>query len=338
MTHIEHLLLAHDCVILPKFGGFVLRSVPAVYGKDEHLFQPARKEIMFNVTLQHTDGLLSGSYMRLYGVTYLKAQLMLEEDIDALKTSLQQDREVACGRIGSFSLGEEGQVVFKPGESGVFNADSYGLEAFHFSVLRPLAEEGEEVALLTGKKRKDVLYIPVSRRFIKGVAVSVAAVALFFVISTPVKEVNQSAYTASFVPTEMMSYKLEEPAALVTPLDTPVSVPAEELIMESVAKKEVPKAVVNSTSTPVVSSPSVSPASASKMYYIVIASLPTEAQADKILAGVSRGDCKNVSKIERDGKYRVYADRFDNRRDAESYMATLRKSEKYKDAWLFISR
>ena len=29
---------------------------------------------------------------------------------------------------------------------------------------------------------------------------------------------------------------------------------------------------------------------------------------------------------------------FNNRADAESYMATLRKIEKYKDAWLFSSR
>ena len=75
-----------------------------------------------------------------------------------------------------------------------------------------------------------------------------------------------------------------------------------------------------------------------KMYHIVIASFPTEEQADKYIAGVDRKDCKHVSKVVRDGKYRIYADRFDNREQAESYMATLRTNEKYKDAWLFISR
>ena len=30
-------------------------------------------------------------------------------------------------------------------------------------------------------------------------------------VSTPVKEVNLSAYTASFVPTEMINYRFEEP-------------------------------------------------------------------------------------------------------------------------------
>ena len=83
--------------------------------------------------------------------------------------------------------------IFTPGDSGVFNADSYGLSSFHFPVLRSLEEEREEVALLTGKKNKDVFYIPVSRKLIRVVAASAAAVALFFVVSTPVKEVNLSA-------------------------------------------------------------------------------------------------------------------------------------------------
>ena len=74
------------------------------------------------------------------------------------------------------------------------------------------------------------------------------------------------------------------------------------------------------------------------MYYIVIASFPSESQADEFIAGVDRNECKHVSKVVRDGKYRIYADKFDNREAAESYMATLRSNPKYKDAWLFISR
>ena len=111
ITHIERLLLTHDCVILPKFGGFVLQILPATYEEEEHSFRPMRKEVMFNVTLQHTDGLLSESYMQTYGVDYRKAQLMLEEDIEALNVSLEQDKRITLGRIGTFSIGEEGQTL-----------------------------------------------------------------------------------------------------------------------------------------------------------------------------------------------------------------------------------
>ena len=47
ITHIERLLLTHDCVILPKFGGFVLQILPATYEEEEHSFRPMRKEVMF---------------------------------------------------------------------------------------------------------------------------------------------------------------------------------------------------------------------------------------------------------------------------------------------------
>ena len=307
ITHIERLLLTHDCVILPKFGGFVLQILPATYEEEEHSFRPMRKEVMFNVTLQHTDGLLSESYMQTYGVDYRKAQLMLEEDIEALNVSLEQDKRITLGRIGTFSIGEEGQT------------------------------------LLTGKKKKDVFYIPVSRKLIRVVAASAAAVALFFVVSTPVKEVNLSAYTASFVPTEMINYRFEEPISQLEEIQVSQE---DEMVAEVTPKIEATKEteIAKAASAPEVKKELVAPApkvksvAPKKMYHIVIASFPTEEQANEYISGVDRAQCKNVSKVVRDGKYRIYADKFNNRADAESYMATLRKIEKYKDAWLFISR
>lgn len=166
ITHIERLLLVHDCVIVPKFGGFVLQTVSAVCNGEEHLFSPQRKEIVFNITLQHNDGLLSESYMQMYGVNYRKAQLMLEEDVDDMKAALQEEKRLSFGLLGSFSLGQEGQMIFHPGESDAFSVCSYGLAAFNFPQLKPVLAEREEVALLAGKKKKDTLYIPVSRKFL----------------------------------------------------------------------------------------------------------------------------------------------------------------------------
>lgn len=341
ITHIERLLLTHDCVILPKFGGFVLQTLPAVYQEKEHQFRPMRKEVMFNATLRHTDGLLSESYMRVYGVDYRKAQLMLEEDIEVLNASLEQDKQIMLGRIGTFSIGEEGQTIFTPGDSGIFDADSYGLSSFHFPVLQSLRERRKEATLLTGKKRK--LYIPDNRELIRIIAVSAAAIALFFVVSTPVEEVNQSAYTASFVPTEMINYRFEEPASQ----PDEVYVPQEnEAVSEMALMVETPREakIVDASPVPkarkevVIPAPNVEPVMAEKTYYIVIASFPTEKQADEYISSVDRTQCKNVDKVVRDGKYRIYADKFNSRSDAENYIEALRKIEKYKNAWLFISR
>lgn len=322
-THIERLLLTHDCVIVPKFGGFVLQTVSSVHEEAEHLFRPVRKEIVFNTTLQHNDGLLSEAYMQAYHVDYRKAQLMLEEDVQLLRATLQKQGKVSFGKVGSFARGSEGQLVYSPGETELFGVASYGLPAFHF----PLLE-----ALPTEREKADLLYIPVNRKLVRFVAASAAAIALFFLVSTPVKDVNQAAYTASFIPSEMVSYRPAAEKQLAEPIEVNVSTVAEAATTPSpvaeakVEKKELP------------APPKATQKQNSKLYHIVIASFPNEAQADEYIGSVDRTICRNVSKVARDGKYRIYADKFDNREQAESYMASLRQHNNYKDAWLFISR
>lgn len=326
VTHIERLLLVHDCVIVPKFGGFVLQTIPSIHRMEEYTFCPMRKEIVFNVTLQHTDGLLSESYMQIYDVNYKKAQRMLEEDVDKLKAILQEQRRVSLGVIGAFALGEEGQIIYTSGETELYNIDSYGLPMFHFPALQSVSVEREEMGISIDKKKKDTLYIPVNRKFLRVVGASVAAVALFLLISTPVKDVNQSAYTASFIPREMVSCAT---VAEFSSVETPEVVLLPEGEVVDIQPTEVKTIVVEKKELPTV---------AAKMFYIVIGSFPTENQADDYISKVDRTICAHVSKVARNGKFRIYADKFDNREQAEDYLATLRKTEKYKDSWLFISR
>ncbi len=337
VTHIERLLLVHDCVIVPKFGGFVLQAVPAVQQMEQHTFHPLRKEIGFNMTLQHNDGLLSESYMQMYAVSYRQAQLMLEEDVEDMKNTLQQYGKLSLGVLGLFCIGEEGQMIFHPSETNLFCVGSYGLPVFYFPVLEPLPVVREEVTLFASpKEKKDTFYIPISRKFIRTAMVSAAAVALFLLVSTPVKDVNQDAYTASFVPTGIAVQQSLFPETVLSD---------DGIVAEAETKQEAPEDVIAHGVRKVVPAPilekkavvSKPVAIQSKMYHIVIASFPLETQADEFIAGVDRNECKHVSKVLRDGKYRIYADKFDNREAAESYMATLRSNPKYKDAWLFIS-
>ncbi len=159
VTHIERLLLVHDCVIVPKFGGFVLQAVPAVQHVEEHTFRPLRKEISFNMTLQHNDGLLPESYMQMHAVGYRQAQLMLEEDVEDMKNTLQQYGKLSLGMLGSFSIGEEGQMIFHPGETDLFSVGSYGLPVFHFRLLRRCRCNGKKWLFSHPKKKRKIRFI-----------------------------------------------------------------------------------------------------------------------------------------------------------------------------------
>jgi hypothetical protein len=343
VEHIEKLLRTHDCVTIPHFGGFVLQWFPSSVEGD--LFHPMHRSILFNATLQHTDGLIQESYMKAYGVEYHEAELMVEEDADTLRSQLEKSRTVPFGEIGLFKLGKEDQIIFQPCINESFDAASYGLTDFHFPLLPVLEQREVEKKILDVKRgvRHDVYYIPVSRKLLHVAASIAAAVALFFLISTPVKDVNPSAYTASFVPSALVSEEISQPSDSVQPTDsTAVALESTEDQNSVNAETTVaaPQTTTQSVATPALQPESPKPEASvrTKWFHAVIGSFPSESAAKSYLSHINHSKYPHANIINRDGKYRIYADRFDNRTAAESYIENLRSSSNYQDAWLFISR
>lgn len=329
-AHIERLLWTQDCVILPGWGGFMCQTQPAAYDESTHTFRPAHKELSFNATLRHGDGLLAEAYRKAYGVDYPQAQLLVEQDSEALRSQLQAERQVSLGHLGTLSLGDEEQLIFTPGDEAWLNADRYGLSAFTYTAL-PSALESSGTSTEEPVQKPQMYYIPIHRRVLQGVAGTAAAVLLFFWASTPVHEVSPAAYTASFVPTEIT-------VAAQKVADTAVEEPLP--LMESEPKVEEPVAAVEAETKVNASEPTpvVTPEAPRKMYHLVIASFPTEAQANTFMSTVDRQQYREMGKVTRGGKCRVYAARFDNRAEAERQLAQLRQTDRFKDAWLFISK
>ena len=333
VAHIERLLWTQDCVILPGWGGFMRQTLSATYDEATHTFCPARKELMFNATLQHSDGLLVEAYRKALGVDYPQAQLLMEEDLRVLRSQLQAERQVALGRLGTFSLGDEDQLIFTPGDEAWLNADYYGLRQFILQPL-PLLEEQALTSSPKALPKREMYYIPVPRRLLQGLTGAAAAVLLFFCFSTPVTEVNRTAYTASFIPTEITT-SLREVSE--EPISMPLSSTEGE---EQPVEAGAPVALVEAKSVSQKAEESVAekPEAPRKMYHLVIASFPTEAQADTYMDTVDRQQYRQLGKVTRNGKCRVYSARFDNRAEAERQLAQLRQTDRYKDAWLFISK
>ncbi len=335
VAHIERLLWTQDCVILPGWGGFMRQTLSATYDEATHTFRPAHKELMFNATLQHSDGLLVEAYRKALGVDYPKAQLLMEEDLRVLRSQLQAERQVSLGRLGTFALGDEEQLIFTPGDEAWLNADFYGLRPFTLQPL-PLLEERNLASSSKDPQKREMYYIPVPRRLLQSLTGAAAAVLLFFCFSTPVTEVNRAAYTASFIPTEVTP-SLREVG------EKPISMP-----LSATVREEQPVEAGTGTSVSLVEAKSVSveaevPVAEKKdtprkMYHLVIASFPTEAQANTFMGTVDRQQYREMGKVTRGGKCRVYAARFDNRAEAERQLAQLRQTDRFKDAWLFISK
>ena len=226
IEHIERLLLQHDCVIIPDFGGFVLQSIPADYLEEIHLFTPVRKEIVFNPTLTHNDGLISESYMQSYAIDFTKAQSMIRNDVAEMKNQLDDDAGLQLGAIGLF-FKEDERLIFIPAKRSdeLFSIQSFGLPYFNYlplsarntldinsfttSEMEMESETGAtEVIVKHIMTEKNVIYnIPVTRTFLQVVGAIAAAILLFLILPTPVNDVNKASYTASFVPQEIMPKK-----------------------------------------------------------------------------------------------------------------------------------
>lgn len=128
--HITALLLEHNCVIVPRLGGFVAGSIPATFVADEGLMLPPRRSVGFVSRLTTNDGLLTESYMRAYGINYPEAMKMVANAVGELKNELREHGEVELGSIGRLYLRLDGHYDFVPNEVGILSPSLYGLSSF----------------------------------------------------------------------------------------------------------------------------------------------------------------------------------------------------------------
>ena len=332
-THIERLLLTNDCVIIPKFGGFVLHSSPAVYESEKHRFCPPYKEIVFNPALIHQDGLLPESYIQMYGFTFNKAQIELKKDIKALNNLIDKAGEIHFENIGFVKKGDDGKLLFEPDrDSSFLGLKPYGLFPFHLPpVAKDARKETPEVIQMTQSKPKSgrVIYMPVNRALLRAIGVSVAAAVLILFVSIPIKKVDNTSNTAGFIPSGMVTKNKCLP---ILPTDTAqVSALEVDITKETPDSKEIIRPVVAETK-PAIKTEEQN----QKKYYAIIGSFVTEKQANQFIQDIKMPELTTMGIVINDGRVRVYAGKFDEKKDAESYIKLLRAKEKLKDTWLFI--
>jgi hypothetical protein len=324
-------------------GGFVLQVVPAIYVKEAHLFQPMHKEVVFNAKLRHTDGLLHERYMQSFGVSYQRANRMLEEDVAIITEELRKGLTVSLGAVGSLSLGEEGQVIFKTGNTETFSVDSYGLVPIHLKTWESMQEENTHPQ--TPKEKKNTFYIPVNRRVLRIVTATAVAIALFFLISTPVKEINRDGYKAGFIPAMPSGHSSSTSGKggftseenEIVPEDFGAIIEEEEVVTDSIKEKS-PRPQPEFTPP----KPQVKPVqrefkAETETYYIIIASVSSRKQADEFIAyNVDFGTTPNAGTIASGAQIRVYADKFTDKSQAETFLAKTRN--KFPAAWMFTEK
>ena len=144
--HIEILLLDNDCVIVPGLGGFMAHHVEARYEEDEQAFLPPLRTLGFNPQLKINDSLLAQSYIEAYDISYPEALQRIEDEVNELTQTLQNEGRYELNNIGILELNEDGNYVFTPCEAGILTPSLYGLNSFEMSLIKAIAQPEVEEA------------------------------------------------------------------------------------------------------------------------------------------------------------------------------------------------
>lgn len=396
ISHLETLLLDHNCVIVPKLGGFVLQEQGFDYIGQTHTFSTTSKCISFNKSLQHNDGLLTESYMKMYAISFDEAKSMIEADVKEINHAIVENGNVDLSSLGVLKL-EDGIINFYPSEDQYsFCADTYGLENICLPTLNELLNIPEETP------EQDTIYIPIKRKAFKWVAAAAAIVAIAVTISIPTLDsLGLKTNYASIIPKQTIKAlndinthntyagindelstlidKIAEPEEMsstaitdstftdfvvideeTTSLDNATSSEEEVSIEEDTDQKQAKtatppaiqqkeelknKAVKDTTKAVATTRPNekkgvminMTP-SKTKEFYIVVGSFPNKTQALQLYDKFSAAKIQTLGIIERDGKYRIYANKFQNRESADKYLLDLKKKPEFKDAWVFATK
>ena len=376
--HIEALLVENDCVILPQFGGFVTNHTPARWIEEEKTFLPPYRTIGFNSQLKINDGLLVQSYMLTHDATYPEANRLAEAAIEKLSQELYKEGQVELHGIGTLRRTIVGEYQFDPTENGVITPALYGLGAVEMKTLAMLEEERKQKpaprvevetkvieAPVMEKEEKDrTITIKIRHEWITNAVAAVAAVMLFFFLSTPVDNTYIEEENYASLGDISVFEQIKKESLLTTLMEAPATKAAPTVTMEKPASKPAttakPAPIAKTEPTPVAKAeptPAAKPASApvakaeptpvakaepapvanvapapqkkSASYNIIIASVPAESDAQHTIDSFAAKGHPGAFLIKGNGRFRIALQAFDTEAEAYDKVNELKKNMKF---------
>jgi Sporulation related domain. len=305
-------------VIVPGLGAFISFPVEAKQDSVSGMLIPPAQSLGFNARLCHNDGLLANSIMKEKDIPFKEASRQIKHYVEQVEKQLQAGQAVLIPWVGTLRLNAEQKMEFTPDKQVSCNLQYYGLTNFFLTPLAelaPLEEETtwEEPTQIAPAKIEPA--ISSGRRMWRWVGISAAAVAALFLLTIPVKDYPvYESEKASII--QLPSTLLPDTCRNRTDSIAPDTIPADTIVM-----------------------PPKTQAHNGRYYYIVIASLPTKALAEK-KAGEHRAESFNrAAVISNDDKHRVYVDRFADKESAQSYLNEFKvKHPAHSKAWMLYQK
>ena len=316
--YISELLFLHDCVILPDFGGFVGNPQSAKLNKTTGVLSPPSKQILFNTNLKTNDGLLITHVSNQENISQDSAKNEVADFATQISEKLHSSKVLRIDKIGLFTLGKEGNVIFLQDSANNYSLDAFGMKATHNKTISRVNEVEEKVVATIQNIRTQNRNPKV---FLRAAAVIIPLIALSY-LSISQQNIINNVYTqmATFNPfatTEIIEDT--SPIIITKPIET---APIKDIgIIESPAIIETP--IAEKIAAPIITQ--------QHTFYIIAGAFAEQKNANKMLAKLNKWDY-NAEIVEANNLLRVSYDSFKNRDNA--IIALNKIKQENPSAWL----
>ncbi|MFM2037929.1 MAG: hypothetical protein RL432_868 [Bacteroidota bacterium] len=152
-----NLLQHHECVIIPSFGGFIVKTKSARIDFEKGIALPAFKALSFNVKLNDNDGQLIKFCCSENNLSYFESEALIKSKVEHWNQNIAQGHKIHLDSIGYFWKDGEGNVQFEQDRSINLLLNAYGLELVEFVPM--ISEEVEDsISLVPTKEKKNKLF------------------------------------------------------------------------------------------------------------------------------------------------------------------------------------
>lgn len=316
IRHIEYLIRRHDCVIVPGIGAFIVSYKSSYINEEWGIMTPPKREITFNSSIVNNDGLLANSISRKEGISFEVANKLMFQEIDRMRVLLMENEVFSIGRIGNLSVGVENNLRFEPFKNYDCIDEYYGLQSFKLQTLDELKNQHYEYNIGTEKLQSHVrsdknYYIPVSKRLVRYVAMLIIVFMAAISMSLPT---NHTSYTKDY--------------ASVLPISTDVVSTIVEKVDESKEQNEICYDDNISQTNECCFEPALK-----DNYYLIVASLTSEAEALKFIEGHIDGEALRV--VVTPSMCRVYVAKSRNKTELIDIFNSTEFKKNFAEAWIW---
>lgn len=153
---IGNLLLRHNCVVIPGFGGFVAKQISSYIDYSSGMMLPPRKSLLFNRQLMNNDGLLVSELAKANASSYSDAEDLVKQKISLWNDRLRNGERISIDKVGALYFDQEKNICFEQDRFFNLLLASYGLGKVHFlseTEVEIVKHESENQPVKTSKEK-----------------------------------------------------------------------------------------------------------------------------------------------------------------------------------------